>query len=70
MDFIANLLESNKYNALYIVVNHDLTKAIVLILYTKTVDVISTAKLYHDNVYRRFGLLNRIILDKRSQFSS
>ena len=31
MDFITDLPESNRYNALYIVVDHDLTKTIVLI---------------------------------------
>ena len=70
MDFITNLLESNEYNALYVVVDHDLTKAIVLIPCTKTVDAIGTARLYHDNVYRRFGLPNRIISDRGLQFSS
>ena len=50
MDFITDLLESNRYNALYIVVDHDLTKAIVLILCTKTIDTIRTARLYHNNI--------------------
>ena len=70
MDFITDLPESNGYNALYIVVDHDLTKAIVLIPYTKTIDVIGIARLYHDNVYQRFGLSNRIISDRGPQFSS
>ena len=43
MDFITDLPESNRYNALYVIVDHDLTKAIVLILYTKTIDVNGTA---------------------------
>ena len=64
MDFITELLESNRYNTLYIVVNHNLTKAIVLITCTKTINTIRTARLYHDNVYWRFGLSNRIILDR------
>ena len=51
MDFITNLPKSNRYNALYVVVNHDLTKAIVLILYTKIINTIDIAKLYHNNVY-------------------
>ena len=51
MDFIANLPESNRYNALYVVMNHDLTKAIVLILYTKIINTIDTTKLYYNNVY-------------------
>ena len=70
MDFITNLPESNGYNALYVAVDHDLKKVIVLIPCTKTIDAIGTAKLYHDNVYRRFGLPNRIISDRGPQFSS
>ena len=64
IDFITDLLESNRYNALYVVVDHDLTKAIVLILYTKIIDTIGTARLYYDYVYRRFKLFNRIISDR------
>ena len=64
IDFITDLPESNRYNTLYIVVDYDLIKAIVLILYTKTIDTIGIARLYHDNVYQRFGLSNRIILDR------
>ena len=70
MDFIIDLPESNGYNTLYIVVDHDLIKAIVLILCTKTIDAIKTVRLYHDSVYRRFRLPNRIISDKGPQFSS
>ena len=51
IDFITDLPESNGYNALYVVVDHDLTKAIVLIPCTKTIDTIETTRLYHNNVY-------------------
>ena len=51
IDFIINLPESNRYNALYIVVDHNLTKAIVFIPYIKTIDTIGTARLYHNNIY-------------------
>ena len=50
MDFITDLPELNRYNALYIVVDYDLTKTIVLIPCTKTIDAIGIAKLYHDNI--------------------
>ena len=70
MDFITDLLESNRYNTLYVIVDHNLTKAIVLILYTKIIDIIGTVRLYHDNVYQRFGLPNRIISDRGPQFLS
>ena len=67
IDFITNLLESNRYNVLYIVVDYDLIKIIVFILYIK---IIRITRLYYDNVYQRFRLFNRIILDKGPQFSS
>ena len=51
MDFITDLPESNEYNVLYIVVDHNLTKTIVFILCTKTIDTIGIAKLYYDNLY-------------------
>ena len=70
IDFITDLPELNGYNTLYIIVDHDLTKAIVLILCTKTIDIIRTAKLYYNNVYWKFRLLNKIILDKGPQFLS
>ena len=47
--------------------DYDLIKIIVFILYIK---IIGITRLYYDNVYQRFGLLNRIILDKEPQFSS
>ena len=51
IDFITDLPELNGYNALYVVVDHNLTKAIVLILCIKTINAIGIAKLYHNNIY-------------------
>ena len=48
-------------NILYIAVDHNLTK---------TINTIGTARLYHNNVYQRFELPNRIISDREPQFSS
>ena len=70
MDFITDLPESNGYNILYIIVDHNLIKVIVLIPCTKIIDAIRTVKLYYNNVYQKFGLLNRIISDRGPQFSS
>ena len=66
IDFITDLPELNGYNVLYIVMDYNLTKAIVFIPCTKTIDMIGTARLYYNNVYWRFGLPNRIILDRGS----
>ena len=68
IDFIADLLESNGYNILYVVVDQNLIKIIVLILYIKIINTIRIARLYYNNIYWRFGLPNRIILDRESQF--
>ena len=51
IDFIIDLLESNRYNSLYVAMDYDLIKAIVLILYIKTIDTIRMTKLYHNNIY-------------------
>ncbi|KAI5116048.1 hypothetical protein M0805_000565 [Coniferiporia weirii] len=70
MDFITNLPLSNNYDSIMVVVNHDSSKGIVLIPCTKTLDALGTAKLYHDNIYRHFGLPRRIISDRGPQFTS
>ncbi|KAI5116012.1 hypothetical protein M0805_002829 [Coniferiporia weirii] len=70
MDFITDLPLSNNYDSIMVVINHDSSKGIVLIPCTKTLDAIGTAKLYHDNVYKRFGLPRRIISDRGPQFAS
>lgn len=51
MDFITDLPESSGYTALYVVVDHNLSKGIVLIPCTKEETAMSTAKLYHEHVY-------------------
>ena len=64
IDFITDLLESNRYDILYIVIDHNLIKTIVLILCIKTINTIEIVRLYYDNIYQRFGLPNRIISDR------
>ena len=51
MDFITELPESSGYSALYVVVDY-LSKAIILIPCNKTEDVLSTAKMYYDYMYK------------------
>lgn len=70
MDFITDLPASSGFDALYVVVDHDLSKGVVLIPCTKRIDALGTAQLYHDNVYKRFGLPQRIISDRGPQFAS
>ncbi|KAI5115898.1 hypothetical protein M0805_006874 [Coniferiporia weirii] len=70
MDFITDLPLSNHYDSIMVIVDHDSSKGIILIPCTKTLDALGTAKLYHDNVYKRFGLPKHIISDRGPQFTS
>ena len=70
MDFITDLPESEGFDSLLVVVDHDVTKGIVLTPCNKTIDVVVTADLLHRNVYRRYGLPDRIISDRGPQFAA
>lgn len=70
IDFITDLPESDGYDSICVVVDHDCTKAIVLTPCVKTITALDTAQLYIDNVYRRFGLPRKIISDRGPQFAS
>lgn len=70
MDFITDLPESMGFTALYVIVDHNLSKGIVLIPCTKEETALSTATLFHDHVYRRFGLPRAMISDRGPQFAS
>ncbi|THH03519.1 hypothetical protein EW145_g6191 [Phellinidium pouzarii] len=63
IDFITNLPLSNSFDSLMVIVDHDSSKGIVLCPCNKTIDALSTALLYHQNVYHHFGLPKHIISD-------
>lgn len=70
MDFITDLPESMGFTALYVVVDHNLSKGIVLIPCTKEETMLSMAILFHDHVYCCFGLPRAMISDRGPQFAS
>ncbi|THG92792.1 hypothetical protein EW145_g8584, partial [Phellinidium pouzarii] len=70
IDFITDLPLSNSFDSLMVIVDHDSSKGIILCPCNKTIDALGTALLYHQNVYRRFGLPKRIISDRGPQFAS
>jgi hypothetical protein len=70
MDFITNLLKSHKYNSILVVMDHGVTKGVVLIPCTKTFSALETADALLRNIYRRFGLLDIIISNWGPQFAS
>ena len=70
VDFITDLPPSNGYDALMVMVDHDLSKGIILAPCQKTIDALGTAQLLHDYLYKRFGLPKKIISDRGPQFAS
>ena len=70
MDFITDLPANQGYDSLMVVVDHGSTKGVISIPCTKTIDAAGTAKLYIENVFRRFGLPDSMLSDRGPQFAS
>ncbi len=70
MDFITDLPLSNGYDSILVMIDHGLTKGVIYAPCNKTIDAAITSALFLDNIYRRFGLLDKIISDHGPQFAS
>ena len=58
------------YDTLLVVVDHGLSKGIILIPTVKTVTSTGIAELLQDNAFKRYGLPDTIILDRDPRFAS
>ena len=70
MDFITDLPPIDNFDSILVVVDQGLSKGVILIPCNKTVTAEDKAKLLLDNLYKRFGLPDKIISDKGPQFAS
>jgi hypothetical protein len=70
MDLITQLPTSNGYDAILTIVDHGCTRAAVFLPCKTTIMGQEVAKLYYDNVYRWFGLPNKVISDRDPRFTS
>ena len=70
MDFITDLLISNGFDSIFIVVDQGLSKGVILMPCNKTITSEETAKLYIDNVFIQYGLPDIMISDRGPQFIS
>ena len=70
MDMITDLPTLGGYNSILAVVDHGLTKGVILIPCNKTLMAYQCAQLLLDNVYKWFGLMDKIISDKGPQFAA
>ena len=53
-----------------VVVDHGLTKGVILCPTKKTIDASGVAALFSEKVFKRFGLYDKIISDRGPQFAS
>ena len=70
MDFITDLPPVKGHDAILVIVDQGLTKGIILIPCSKTISAEETAQLLLENLYKRFGLPDKIISDRGPQFAS
>ena len=63
-DLITDLPLSNGFDSLLVVVNHGLTKGVILCPTKKTITVEGVANLFFHKVFLRFGLYDKIISDR------
>ena len=64
VDLITDLPLSHRYDSLMVMVDHDLTKGVILAPCSKTVDTNGIAQLFFDHVFKRFGLHDTLISDR------
>ena len=70
MDFITDLPPINGFDSILVVVDQGLTKGVILTPCNKTITAEDTGRLLLENLYKRFGLPDKIISDRGPQFAS
>ena len=70
MDLITDLPLADGHDSILVVVDQGLSKGVILIPCNKTLTSEGTARLLLENLYKRFGLLDKIISDRGPQFAS
>ena len=63
MDLITDLPPVDGFDSILVVVDQGLTKGVILTPCDKTITAEGTAKLLLENLYKRFGLPDKIISD-------
>uniref|UniRef100_A0A0W0GBE0 Reverse transcriptase-rnase h-integrase n=1 Tax=Moniliophthora roreri TaxID=221103 RepID=A0A0W0GBE0_MONRR len=70
MDLITDLPLVNNMDSILVMVDHTATKGVIFIPCNKKIDATGTAELLFEHVYKRFGLLDKIISDQDPQFAA
>jgi Integrase zinc binding domain len=70
MDLITDLSLVKGYNSILVMVDQGLSKGVILCPCVKTITWERTATLLHDNLFKRFGLPDKIISDRDPKFAA
>ena len=70
VNLITDLLLSLAFDSLLVMVDHGLSKGVILIPCTKTINTKGVAKLFFKHVFLHFRLHNHLISDRGPQFAS
>jgi transposase InsO family protein len=70
MDLITDLPPAEGSDLILVVVDQGLLKGVILCPTTKTVTMDGIGDLLHENLYKRFGLLDKMISDQGPQFAA
>uniref|UniRef100_A0A0W0FF01 RNA-directed DNA polymerase n=1 Tax=Moniliophthora roreri TaxID=221103 RepID=A0A0W0FF01_MONRR len=70
MDLVTDLPESHSFDTVMVVVDHSSSKGVIFIPCTKTLDAPQAADLLLRNVYKRYGLPDKIISDRDPRFAA
>jgi transposase InsO family protein len=69
MDLITDLLPVEGYDSILVMVDRGLSKGVILCPCTKTITWKGTATLLRDNIFKRFGLPDKMISDRDPRFA-
>jgi transposase InsO family protein len=70
MDLIMDLLLVKGYDSILVIVDRGLLKGVILCSCMKTITWEGTATLLRDNLFKRFGLLDKMISDRDLRFAA
>lgn len=70
VDFIVKLPESNGYNTILTITDHDCTKSVILLPCREEMGSLEVAKLYLERVFPFTGLPTKVISDRDPKFTS
>src|SRR6266851_8060898 len=70
IDFVVKLPVSNRYDSILTITDYDCTKAVILLPCKESMDFLSVAKLYLEQVFPFVGLPDQVISNRDPKFMS